>query len=156
MRTQSARPRRRSCLIALATSVLALAASGTAAEAAQAKAFDLSTGTAVTPGKAHGYGSVTFLGPRRAKIAGKIDDICPKDGYGAYIEFKMNFAGGGYARTVRQDTAKCGGAAKSFSFTTPSFKKHVVSVGVTVIELDNNNGALTPGDAARVLLKNPR
>ncbi len=86
----------------------------------------------------------------------RINDICPADGYGAYIEFKVNFVGGGYGRTVRQDTATCGGAAKRFSFKTPKTKHKIKSVGVTVIELDNQNGVLTPGDAARKLLKNPR
>jgi hypothetical protein len=99
---------------------------------------------------------VTFLSKTRAKIAGHINDICPKDGYGAYIEFKVNFVGGGYGRTVRQDTATCGGAAKRFSFKTPKTSHKIKSVGVTVIELDYQNGVLTPGDAARKLLKNPR
>ena len=114
---------------------------GAAAGAAQAKGFDLWTGTAATAGKAHGYGKVTFLSKTRAKIAGHINDICPSDGYG---------------RTVRQDTATCGGAAKSFSFKTPKTTRKIKNVGVTVIELDNQNGVLTPGDAARKLLDNPR
>jgi hypothetical protein len=155
MRTLPSRSRRRTCMTALAASLVALGASGTAAGAAQAKAFDLWTGTAITPGKAHGYGSVSFIAARKVRVAGHINDICPADGYGAYIEFKVNFVGGGYATTVRKDTAKCGGAAKAFRFTTPRFPRRVKSVGVTVIELDNQPGGVVPGDAARKLLTRP-
>ncbi len=154
MRSLSSRTR--SGLTALAVSAAALAASGTAAEAAQAKAFDLWTGTALTKGKAHGYGQVSFVSARKVKVSGYINDICPGDGYGAYIEFKMNFVGGGYATTVRSDTATCGKPRQAFSFTSPRFPRRVKSVGVTVIELDNDNGQITPGDAARKLLKSPR
>jgi hypothetical protein len=153
MRVQPRPARRRSRLTALAACALALAASGTVAEAAQAKAFDLWTSTSLTPGRAHGYGQVTFITNRRVRVSGHINDICPADGYGAYVELKVNFVGGGYATTVRSDTATCGGGAKGYRFTTPRFPRRVKSVGVTVIELDNDNGQITPGDAARKLLR---
>lgn len=142
-------------LLTSAATAAALAAGGTtAATASAAKAFDLTTAKGANGGRAHGYGSVSFLAPRRIGVSGRINDMCPKDGYGAYIEFKVNFAGGGYATVVKKDTSKCDtnphGVAYSF---TKAFPRRVVSVGVTVIELDQQPGGLVPGDAARVLLR---
>ena len=123
------------------------------ASALAAQGFDLTTGTTQTPGKARGVGTVEFLGAQRLHVKGTINDICPKDGYGAYIEFKLNFKGGGYATRVISDQRKCKAAAKSFSFTTPKFGHRIKSVGVTVIELDQQPGGAVPGDAARKLIK---
>ena len=123
------------------------------ASAGPKKSFNLTTGTAATKGKARGVGTVDFIGPQRVKIAGRVNDICPGDGYGAYIEFKLNFKGGGYATRVISDQRKCEASAKTFSFTTPKFGKRVKSVGVTVIELDQQPGGAVPGDAARKLIK---
>jgi hypothetical protein len=141
---------RTSTAIALACGALAVSAGPAAAGAT--KHFDLTAGTAQTKGKARGVGNVTFLGPQRVKIAGRINDICPADGYGAYIEFKLNFKGGGYATRVISDQRKCEASPKSFSFTTPKFGHRVKSVGVTVIELDQQPGGAVPGNAARKLI----
>ena len=141
---------RKTTACALAVGALAAAAPATASAA---KGFDLTTGKSITPGQAHGYGSVAFIAPQRVKVAGHINDICPKDGYGAYIEFKMNFVGGGYATRVISDQRKCQAKAKAFSFTTPKFGHKIKSVGVTVIELDQQPGGVVPGDAARKLIK---
>lgn len=130
----------------------ALGLAGTAGAAtASAKSFDLTTAKGANGGQAHGYGSVRFTAPKTVKVSGHVNDLCPKDGYGAYIEFKVNFVGGGYGTTVRKDTNTCKHAAVGFDFTK-SFSRKVASVGVTVIELDNVNGSFRVGDAARVLL----
>lgn len=135
--------------VALAVGALAAIAP---ASALAAKGFDLTTSTAATPGQARGVGTVDFLGPQRVHVKGTINDICPKDGYGAYIEFKMNFKGGGYATRVISDQRKCKASPKGFDFTTPKFGHRVVSVGVTVIEIDQRPGGDVPGDAARKLI----
>src|SRR4051812_21961583 len=141
---------RKTAICVLAAGALAAAAPASAAT----KGFDLTTGTSATKGQAHGYGTVDFIGPQRVKVAGKINDICPADGYGAYIEFKFNFKGGGYATRVISDQRKCEvKKAKAFAFTTPKFGHNIKSVGVTVIELDKQPGGLVPGDAARKLIK---
>jgi hypothetical protein len=140
-------------ITAIALAAGALAVTAGPASAGATKHFDLTTGTAQTPGKARGVGNVTFLGPQRLKIAGRVNDICPADGYGAYIEFKLNFRGGGYATRVISDQRKCEAKPKTFSFTTPKFGHRVKSVGVTVIELDQQSGGAIPGDAARKLIK---
>ena len=74
---------------------------------AMAKSYNLTVGTSATPGKANAKGSVTFPSAKQFKVTGTVRDICPADGYGAYIEFRVNFAGGGYATNLRKDTTGC-------------------------------------------------
>ena len=154
MRSLASAPKKTSAL-ALAAGALATAGLAAApATAGAAKGFNLTTGTSITKGKAHGVGSIAFVGPQRVRITGSINDICPGDGYGAYIEFKLNFKGGGYATRVISDQRKCEAKApKRFAFTTPKFGHRVKSVGVTVIELDQQPGGAVPGDAARKLVR---
>ena len=83
------------------------------------------------------------------KVTGIVDDICPKDGYGAYVEFKVNFVGGGYGTNVRRDTKGCGAGATSYTFAR-KFSRRVKSVGVTLIEIDADTDRI--GDAARKLI----
>jgi hypothetical protein len=145
---------RKTTACALAAGAFAAVAAAAPASASAAKGFNLTTGTSITKGKAHGAGSIAFIGPQRVRITGRINDLCPGDGYGAYIEFKINFKGGGYATRVISDQRKCEAKApKRFAFTTPRFGHRVKSVGVTVIELDQQPGGAVPGDAARKLIR---
>lgn len=120
------------------------------ADAAQAASYNLNTGTQVTKGKANAKGTVTFPGPKRVKVSGTVNDICPKDGYGAYIEFKVNFVGGGYATSTYKDTDKCKAKANHYAFNR-AFPKRVKSVGVTLIEIDADTNSI--GDAAQKLIR---
>lgn len=145
---KSFRAGRRAALLT-STGFIAVSGAAFAAPAAHAKSFSLSVGTSVTKGKASASGSVTFPTAKKVVVRGKVRDICPKDGYGAYIEFKVNFVGGGYGTNVRKDTTGCGDGAVSYSFTK-RFARKVRSVGVTLIEIDADSGAV--GDAARKLI----
>lgn len=136
-------------LTTIALSSAALLASS--AGIAEAKGFDLWTSTAATKGRAHGYGSLTFPNAKTVKVNGKINDICPADGFGAYIEFKVNFSGGGYGVKRYADRQTCKKGAVPFAFTQ-AFTKKVKSVGVTVIELDDKGGTMRVGDAKRTLI----
>ena len=120
------------------------------AASAEAKTYSLRTGTTYTKGTASASGTVTFPSAKRFHVKGTVNDICPKDGYGAYIEFKINFVGGGYARTVRKDTDTCKEPANSYNFGR-GFARKIKSVGVTLIEIDADTNAV--GDAARKLIK---
>ena len=144
---------RQTTACALAAGAFATVAAAAPATAGAAKGFNLTTGTSITKGKARGVGTIAFVGPQRVRIAGRVNDICPGDGYGAYIEFKLNFKGGGYATRVISDQRKCEAKPKGFAFTTPKFGHRVKSVGVTVIELDQRSGGPVPGDAARKLIR---
>lgn len=129
---------------------------GAGAQAASAASFDLLTGTQITSGRAHGWGSLTFPNARTVRFSGKLNDQCAAgrkgDGYGAYMEFRVNFAGGGYATKTYSDERTCKAAAKGVAFAT-KFPKKVKSVGVTVIELDRvAGGGFRAGDAAQKLI----
>jgi hypothetical protein len=138
---------------ALGATLLAGGAIGTgSATAAGGKAFDLYTAAGANHGRAHGYGKISFVAPKSVKISGRINDLCPGDGFGSYIEFKVNFVGGGYGTTVRSDRTKCSTAhGVGYSFTS-SFPRKVKSVGITVIEIDQTSRGPVYGDAARKLI----
>lgn len=148
-------PASRLCRTALVSAVSVLAL-GAGAQAASAASFDLLTGTQLTSGRAHGWGTLTFPNAKTVKFSGKLNDQCSAarkgDGYGAYLEFRVDFAGGGQATKVYSDERTCKAAAKGVAFTT-RFPKKVKSVGVTVIELDRlPGGQVRAGDAARKLI----
>lgn len=136
-----------------ALSVVSALALGATAEAASAAPFDLTTGTQITSGRAHGSGSVAFTAPRTVKIAARIDDLCAAgrkgDGYGAYIEFRVNFVGGGSATTADRDIAGCTGAGKAVRLYK-TFPRQVRDVRVTVFEgKDLGGGEIRVADTAR-------
>ncbi len=133
-----------------ACAAIAVLASAAFADAAQAASYNLTAGAQVTKGKAHAKGTVTFPAAKRVKVSGTVNDICPADGYGAYIEFKVNFVGGGYATSVYRDTDKCKAKANKYAFNR-AFPKRVKSVGVTLIEIDADTDKV--GDAARKLIR---
>ena len=135
---------------AMATVAMAAVCSTGFAASADAKGYDLWTATKITDGKAHGYGNVTFPAAKRFHVKGRINDICDGDGYGAYIEFKINFRGGGYARNLRKDTEGCKAGGKGYEFGH-KFPKRIKSVGITVAEIDADTGEL--GDFKRKLIK---
>jgi hypothetical protein len=120
------------------------------ASPAMAKSYNLNAGTAATKGKANAKGNVTFPSAKKFKVTGTVRDICPKDGYGAYIEFKISLTGGAYSTQVRKDTTGCKDGALSYSLAH-TFGRKIVSVGVTLIEIDADTD--TFGDAARKLIK---
>lgn len=149
----STRSRLRRTAVASVVSVLGL---GAGAEAASAASFDLLTGTKITSGRAHGWGSLSFPDPKIVKVSAKLNDQCSTDrkgdGYGAYMEFRVNFVGGGYATKTYSDERRCTAGAKGVAFKT-KFPKKVKSVGVTVIELDQlGGGKVRAGDAAQRLI----
>jgi hypothetical protein len=79
--------------------VAAAALSGAGAASASAdvqRPFDLYTSHVKTRGQAHVWGSVTYFNRgRTVQISGKINDVCPDDGYGAYVNFEI-YVGGSY------------------------------------------------------------
>lgn len=84
---------------ALAGLMAAAALSGAGAASASAdvtRPYDLYTSHVKTRGQAHVWGSITFFNNgRSAQITGKINDVCPDDGYGAYVNFEY-YVGGYY------------------------------------------------------------
>lgn len=81
---------------------------------ANARLFDLTTNndsSAKTKGSAHAYGSVEFDRRETALIQGHINDLCPKDGNGAYLEIHLTFGPKGSVAGQHQD----GGVVRDLS-----------------------------------------
>lgn len=85
---------RRLLASSVAAAVVGGAALAPAADAARVtRPFDIYTSATKTEGRAHVYGTVTFLDNGGVRVKGKINDNCPEDGYGAYVYFSGNRVG---------------------------------------------------------------
>jgi hypothetical protein len=79
-----------------------------------------------TKGSAHAYGSVEFDRRESALVQGRVNDLCPKDGNGAYLEMYVTFGPKGSVSGrfqdagVIRDIAKCGGPGQDFKLRTPT------------------------------------
>jgi hypothetical protein len=86
----------------------ALLAAAPAADAAVTRTFDFRTGTSITEGHAHAWGHVTFQG-RRVSVTGRLNDVCPGDGLGAYLDALVYVRGSGAVTSAAfKDVGKCG------------------------------------------------
>ena len=63
---------------------LGLIAAGAGPASAATRPFDLWTAADYTVGRAHTYGEVEFSAPYTT-VRGRLNDVCPKDGHGAYL-----------------------------------------------------------------------
>ncbi|WP_205695462.1 hypothetical protein [Conexibacter sp. SYSU D00693] len=132
----------------LAAALAAAAAGGLTAAPAHAalpKPFDLFSGKSATPGDAHAYGTVTFARRGQALVQGTLNDLCPADGHGAYLEVWVTFNGNGRFHTVRtlRDRSRCEGAGKTFRFWTPKKgNRRVTGVHFRVRECDKTAAGL--------------
>jgi hypothetical protein len=133
----------------LAATALAVAAGLTFAATAHAESATLETDGMMAPqGINHttkGYALTTFtvLFPSKKtfSISGVVRDVCPEDGYGAYV--KMDYyvngpAGGEFAgsRTIGKDTNGCGTSSEQFSVGSDRKLPNLDGVRVSVCEID--------------------
>ena len=115
----------------------ALLALAPAAQAADRNNFDLRTGTSVTKGHAHGWGHITFHSARRVTGEVSLNDVCPADGLGAYIDIYVYYRNGTQSVYEGWDQKKCGSTDVGDHFTFDGRGRRVIeSVGVIVFEKD--------------------
>ena len=119
------------------------------ASPAKAKPYNLNVGTAATKGKANAKGTVTFPAPKRFKVTGTINDLCPKDGYGAYIEFKSTSP----AAATRTTSARTRPAARTRRPATRSRTLQALGQERRRDVDRDRRGHRAIGDAARKLIK---
>ena len=96
-------------LTALLAAVLLLAGASSA-EAAVTRSFDIYTAFGPTGGgQAHTWGTATFRSGGRATVSGRLNDVCPKDGLGAYLTVTFDFheGGGGPRSFTAKDAGGC-------------------------------------------------
>ena len=133
----------------LAAAALAVAAGLTFTATAQAESATLDTNGVMAPqGIAHttkGYALTTFtvLFPTKKtfSISGVVRDVCPQDGYGAYV--KMDYyangpAGGEFSasRIIGKDTNGCGTSSEQFSTGSTQKLPNLDGVRISVCEID--------------------
>lgn len=121
-------------LAALASLVLAAPSA-----AKPIKKFSVKTTANSSPGVAHAYGTIHFFAKRKVRITGRINDICPADGYGAYVTFYVNYGQYSNVYRKRKDTSGCENSGKAYDFIVRAPSK-VVSVRVSVSEYDADRG----------------
>jgi hypothetical protein len=130
-------------LSAGAATVLAGALIGAPAFGADARPFDLYSGTEHSKGNSHAYGTVEFDRRGTAFIQGWINDICPKDGHGAYLEIwatygpKGSISGRFQPVWTVKDTTGCTEPGHKFALRTRTRgKKRINGVHFRLRECD--------------------
>jgi hypothetical protein len=107
------------------------------APASAAHVFELNTGREHSDGNARAWGTVRFSdGGHRVNVAGKVNDMCPGDSYGAYFSATALLANGkrmsvGSAKEI--DGCKGGG---TFFDETNRFNSKIRWVTVEVVKYD--------------------
>jgi hypothetical protein len=140
-------------VLSAATAVV-LASLGFGASVASANVtahFNLLAGTEHTPGKARAVGAISYLGPKKFDISGRIDDICPKDGYGAYLYVEATFADGSQKlMRIKKDARDCDARGTVPFSVTRTLGRKITMLNVTVQEEDRSNpdGLMRGGDVS--------
>ncbi len=86
---------------------LGLVATGASPASAATRQFDVWTEDSLTAGRAHTYGTVEWFSSSIVTVRGRLNDVCPKDGHGAYLRVTFVLANGATRRHVRKDTTGC-------------------------------------------------
>jgi hypothetical protein len=140
---------RRTIATAVAASAFVAAAAGPAS-ADVVRPYDLYTSKVKTPGQAHVYGNVRFLSNGNVSITGNLNDVCPEDGYGAYVYFTNYIENGNYA--TAKDLRGCnasGSVPFAVTYTRASYESRIDEVHILLKEYDQINppwGAWIRGD----------
>jgi hypothetical protein len=63
------------------------------------RSFDVRSAVGLPPhvGQGHAWGTLSWRNTTKVVITGRINDICPPDRYGAYLEYRAHFMQDGYA-----------------------------------------------------------
>jgi hypothetical protein len=89
------------------------------ARASATTRWDYNAGTKITPGDARTYGSFDISQQgRHIDFRGSIDDLCPNDGYGAYLTVYVYTANGNaHYLGDAHDGGGCAGVGTAFSWS---------------------------------------
>lgn len=137
-----------------AAAALLVAAPG--AHAAANRSFDFKTPVFVNEGTAHTYGMASFKSGKRVVLTGRINDLCPGDGYGAYLDITANLEGG-YSpiRHTANDAGGCkdkDGVAYSFDIQSG---RRITSLRLKLYECDQGSVCGGYGNEKVVTIDNP-
>ena len=141
----------------IAAGLLLVAAPAAHAEAN--RSFDFRTPDFVNEGTAHTWGLASFKSKRRVVLTGRLNDECPKDGYGAYLDIWVYLSGGGMEGNSRLYRAKDVGGCKDkdgikYEFNL-RFDEQITSLGLVLNECDGGPCSGGYGNSKSVRIDNP-
>ncbi len=147
----------RSFVPLIAASLLLAAAPAAHAEAN--RSFDFRTPDFVNEGTAHTWGLASFKSARRVVLTGRLNDECPKDGYGAYLTIRVNLSGGGIESNSRFYNVKDVGGCKDKDGVKYEFNlrydERIMNMSLQLNECDGGPCSGGYGNSKSVTIDNP-
>ncbi len=117
-----------------------LLAAAPAAQAVSNRSFDFRTPKWTNEGTAHTWGMASFHSAKRVVVTGRINDECPADGYGAYLDVVVNQEGGIRSLYTAKDAGGCKDKdGNAYSFDVASGRK-ILSLTLRLKECDTSSG----------------
>jgi hypothetical protein len=152
--------------IAVATAAMVattLIAPAPIAQAAAVRSFDVATIAGASPhhGSARAWGSLSWHDKTKLVIDGRIDDRCPADGYGAYLDVAVHYMNGDLNKrlNVARDTSSCDDpGSDGVPFGSPvvfDSTRWIWAVHVCLWEIDADTSPDSLGDHACKTYYNP-
>jgi hypothetical protein len=134
-----------------------LAAAAPTAHAEVNRSFDFRTPVFVNDGRAHTWGLASFKSARRVVLTGRLNDECPADGYGAYLDVTAYQEGGGL--NLRYTAKDIGGCKDkdgiAYSFDIRSSTRKITSLSLKLYECDTDGVCGGYGNEKIVSFSNP-
>jgi hypothetical protein len=131
----------------------------TAAPAAHAevnRSFDFRTPVFVNEGRAHTWGLASFKSARRVVLTGRLNDECPGDGFGAYLNVTAYQLGGGSLQYLAKDIGGCKDKdGIAYSFDIRSSPREITSLRLKLYECDTDGICGGYGNEKTVSFSNP-
>jgi len=137
----------------IAAGALLVAAPG--AHAAANRSFDFKTPVFVNDGTAHTNGLASFKSAKRVVLTGRVNDLCPQDGYGAYLDVTANRGSYSPLRYTARDVGGCkdkDGVAYSFDIQSGV---DISSLRLKLYECDQGGTCGGYGNEKIVTIENP-
>jgi hypothetical protein len=113
-----------------------LAVAAPAANAAANRDFDFRVPTWTNEGTAHTWGMASFKSGKRVVLTGRVNDECPQDGYGAYLDVSVNLENSPALQYHAKDAGGCKDKdGVAYSFDVAAARK-ILSVSLRLKECD--------------------
>ncbi len=118
--------------------------------------FDLRAAGTETKGRARSAGGVQLQqnhrGKERAVVKARLNDICPPDGYGAYLQLRVYYpsdADSAYSSASAEDTRGCSADSQDVLLRT-GWVADPYRVSIRLYEYDADSGDIANRDAETV------
>ena len=124
--------------------MLGLIAAGAGSASAATRKFDVWTAADYTPGRAHTYGVVDFQFGNEVTVRGRLNDVCPGDGHGAYLRVTFVLDNGTTRVLSTKDVTGCRNEdGVDFALTQTVSADHMIkAVKLHLYEYDADRNSL--------------